>query len=156
MRSGSGSLFYLATAAVAATSLAAYVWAVASIADHQRSPYSLDKLATAPIPKWEFFSLWNEAIAGSCPTVAKPLGIDAGACRTAIVDKRMECYQHVAKFAPEQVSSADLARDLSRKYLQCVTPYQYCQAISGRASPLEVLCNNPTRSARAKQSDQAG
>ena len=147
MRSSSGLSRYLTIAVVAVISLAAYVWAVSSMAAHQREPYSLDSLDKTPIPKWEFFSLWNDSIASSCNTVAKQLGMDAGACRTAIVSKRMECYQHVGELAPAQVASADMAQDLSRKYLQCVTPYQYCQALSGRASPLEALCSAPTRSA---------
>ena len=139
---------YLSIAVVAIVSLAAYVWAVSSMAAHQRTPYSLDTLVDAPIPKWEFFSLWNDSIASSCNTVAKQLGMDTTSCRTAIVGKRMECYQHIGASAPNRVADYAVAQDLSRKYMQCVTPYQYCQALSGRSSPLEALCATPTRSAR--------
>lgn len=147
MRSNIGLSRYLLTAVIAVISLAAYVWTVSSVAAHQREPYSLERLDKTPIPKWEFFSLWNDSIASSCNMVAKQLGMDAGACRTAIADKRMECYQHVGSLAPTHVSSTGIAHDLSRKYLQCVTPYQYCQAISGQSGPLKDLCSAPTRSA---------
>ena len=85
---------YLYIAAVAIISLAAYVWAVSSMANHQQSPYALDKVSETPIPKWDFFSLWNDSLASSCNTVAKQLGMKPQACRTAIVNKRMECYKH--------------------------------------------------------------
>jgi hypothetical protein len=136
---------YLYIAAVAIISLAAYVWAVSSMANHQQSPYALDKVSETPIPKWDFFSLWNDSLASSCNTVAKQLGMKPQACRTAIVNKRMECYKHVGAPAPDQVGDTDLADDLSRKYMQCVTPYQYCQALSTTRTPLLALCSAGAR-----------
>ncbi|MFB0914585.1 MAG: hypothetical protein QMB88_00845 [Burkholderiaceae bacterium] len=136
---------YLYIAAVAIISLAVYVWAVSSMANHQQSPYALDKVSETPIPKWDFFSLWNDSLASSCNTVAKQLGMKPQACRTAIVNKRMECYKHVGAQAPDQVGDTGLADDLSRKYIQCVTPYQYCQALSTTRTPLLALCSAGAR-----------
>lgn len=115
------------------------------MANHQQSPYALDKVSKTPIPKWDFFSLWNDSLASSCNTVAKQLGMKPQACRTAIVNKRMECYKHVGAQAPDQVGDTGLADDLSRKYMQCVTPYQYCQALSTTRTPLLALCSAGAR-----------
>jgi hypothetical protein len=148
----------LYTAVVAITLIAAYVWVVGRMQVNEHEVYSLNTVDAKPIPKWEFFTLWNGSIVDTCSAAAKSLGMATQTCRTAIADKHLECYQYVGAAAPATVSTTELAHDLSRKYLQCVTPYQYCQAMSGKGSAIENLCLTPNPRAAAPQAarPQAG
>jgi hypothetical protein len=158
MRTQSNLARSLYAAVVAITLIAAYVWVVGRIQFNEHDTYSLNTVDAKPIPKWEFFTLWNGSIVDTCSAAAKSLGMATQTCRNAIADKHLECYQYVGAAAPATVSSPELALDLSRKYLQCVTPYQYCQAMSGKSSAIESLCLTPNSRAAAPNAtrQQAG
>lgn len=98
----------------------------------QRPAYSLAKVAENPIPQGDFFALWREVADRQCDDAKDKHNITPLACRQSIDKKHAACERAAGLDAPKVIGDPVLSKSLARKYLQCVTPYYFCNGVEVR------------------------
>jgi hypothetical protein len=93
------------------------------------SSYSLSAVAERPVPKQEFFSLWTDVALARCADAKANHNLTPEECREKVRQRRVSCEPEAGRSAPETVGSKELAKQLGRQYLDCVTPHYFCKGV---------------------------
>lgn len=108
-------------------------WLEKAWAQQQKSsPYSLTTVAERPIPRSDLFELWREVADRQCEDAKDKHNMTPAACRKAVDEKHAACASSAGLDAPALIGTQALSKSLARKYLQCVTPYFYCNGVEVR------------------------
>ena len=91
--------------------------------------YSLKTAAEKPIPRDAFFALWTQAALSKYADAPDNYNLSTPECHEKINEKARVCTADAIKSAPREIDSLQLVKDLGRPYLQCVTPYFYCNGV---------------------------
>ena len=91
--------------------------------------YSLATVAENPVPKDAFFALWTQQAKKSCSDARTKHNLSPTECEEKISEKAVSCTSTFSSSAPEKIGSPDVARRLGKQYLECVTPYFFCNGI---------------------------
>lgn len=93
------------------------------------TPYSLKTVDTNPIPKNEHFLLWEMVALDQCKANASRYNLTSDACARHVTTRANACASKFAGGAPAMVATRATSKDLGRKYLDCMTPYYYCNGV---------------------------
>jgi hypothetical protein len=93
------------------------------------APYSLKTVDTNPIPKDEHFLLWEVVAFNQCKASAERHNLTSDACMRHVSARANACAAKFAPGAPAMIASRAASKDLGRKYLDCMTPYYYCNGV---------------------------
>jgi hypothetical protein len=93
------------------------------------APYSLRTVDTNPIPKDEHFLLWEVVAFDQCKASAERHNLTTDACMRHVSARANACAAKFAAGAPAMIASRAASKDLGRKYLDCMTPYFYCNGV---------------------------
>lgn len=91
--------------------------------------YSLATVIENPIPKDAFFALWTQQAKKACPDARNKYNLSPTECEDKISEKAVACTSTFSPSAPDEISSPDVARRLGKQYLECVTPYFFCNGV---------------------------
>jgi hypothetical protein len=116
-------------AVVAAVGYFLYSKFVAAPSNTATEGYSLATVAERPIPKAAFFALWTQQARKACPDARGKYNLSPAECEDKITQKSAECTSELSPSAPAEVGSPDVARRLGKQYLECVTPYYFCNGV---------------------------
>jgi hypothetical protein len=95
--------------------------------------YSLATVAENPIPRDTFFALWTEQAKKACPDARSKYNLSPAECEEKISEKAVTCSSSLAPNAPAEISSLDVSRRLGQQYLECITPYFFCNGVEVRS-----------------------
>lgn len=91
--------------------------------------YSLRTVAEKPIPKEVFFKLWaNEALT-ACVSARDKHNLSPSECESKVREKLEQCTVDAMWSAPNEIDTPQLAKSLGRPFIECVTPYFYCNGV---------------------------
>jgi hypothetical protein len=90
--------------------------------------YSL-KQPDQPKPKAVFFALWGEVAEGQCDNAQVVNNLTPDACRALVRERGPACALDAGRDAPAEIQGLELSTSLGHKYLQCVTPYYFCNGV---------------------------
>jgi len=108
---------------------AGLVLSLAAQAARAEAPYSLKNVEANPIPKAEHFLLWKEVVLNGCANAKERFNLTSSEC-TALIGKRADaCASKLAPETPALISTTAMAKSVGRKYLQCATPFYFCNGV---------------------------
>lgn len=91
--------------------------------------YSLATVAENPIPKEAFFALWTQQALKACPDARNKYNLSPAECETKISEKAVACTSDLSPNAPAEIGTVEVSRRLGKQYLECVTPYFFCNGV---------------------------
>lgn len=91
--------------------------------------YDLSESATVPVPQKYFFSLWDEVALKTCEEAPVHYNTDQARCEKDIQRNSESCRAKLASSFPELIEGYENSKIYGRKYLNCITPYAYCNDI---------------------------
>jgi hypothetical protein len=124
------------------------------------SSYSLKTVEENPIPRDEHFLLWREVALKSCADSRKRFNLSEAECVDVISKRADSCAAKLAPSTPNTIYRNVIAREVGRRYLQCATPYYFCNDFEAKTVP-EVIAHcaaskpSPPASAASNQQGPA-
>ncbi|MBB6563880.1 hypothetical protein HNP48_006606 [Acidovorax soli] len=94
--------------------------------------YSLKAVEANPIPKQQHFDLWREVALQQCDDAPSRHNITRAQCASLVKERSDTCAAQQSGSAPQLIRTTAVAKDVGRKYLQCVTPHYFCKGIEVR------------------------
>ena len=96
------------------------------------SRYSLVEVESNPIPKRAAMTLWQVVALDDCEGALKNHNISPEKCREIKREKHSECATSSSRFAPDVIADRIQSKALGREYLECITPYYFCNGVEVR------------------------
>jgi hypothetical protein len=91
--------------------------------------YSLKTVEKNPIPRDEHFLLWREVALKACDNARSRFNLAEPECRQIVGARAANCAVQLAGSTPARITSTDVARSVGRQYLNCATPYYFCNGV---------------------------
>lgn len=91
--------------------------------------YSLQTVDTKPIPRKEFFQLWNDVALNFCLESRSRLHMDPETCRSKVWENSPSCTSRVGRNAPGTIGNDALSRELGKSYVDCALPRPTCRGV---------------------------
>ena len=92
--------------------------------------YSLQTVDTKPIPRKEFFQLWNDAALNFCLEAARSrLYMDPETCRSKVWENSGVCTSRLSRNVPSTIGNDALNRELGKSYFDCALPRPTCRGV---------------------------
>jgi hypothetical protein len=92
------------------------------------SGYSL-KEYNEPTPKAVFFALWDDVALKQCADAREKHNLTPDECRALVRERAPGCTRSVGQEAPDKIVGREPARVFGKRYLECVTPYFFCNGV---------------------------
>lgn len=115
-----------------ASALLACLLCLAPLALQAQPEYSLKAVEANPIPKQQHFDLWREVALQQCEDAPSRHNITRAQCASLVKERSGTCAAQQSGSAPELIRTTAVAKDVGRKYLQCVTPHYFCKGVEVR------------------------
>jgi hypothetical protein len=109
-----------------------YTKFLAPISGPDASQFDLAKIEQQPIPKEVLFQLWKEVALQRCADASKNHNLTPNQCREKVSERHPNCARSAADSAPKIVREITLSKQLGRQYLECATPYYFCNGVEVR------------------------
>lgn len=124
------NIFFLCL--VAAAGYFGYTKLISPSEDGDTGRFDLARIEEQPIPKEVLFQLWKRVGLERCADAEKNHNLTSDQCREKILERHPGCAKSAAAGAPAVVSEKALSKQLGRSYLECVTPYYFCNGVEVR------------------------
>jgi hypothetical protein len=129
----------------------------ADLEPSQRAPveqskplYDLRDVEARPIPRDAHFALWRQVALKQCAAAPSRYNLSTSKCISLVEARSEQCASRLAGEAPLVISSTATAREIGRKYLNCVTPHYFCRGVEVHtAEEVRANCDEQDESAPA-------
>ena len=93
------------------------------------SVYTLKTVDTNPIPRKQFFQLWNDVALDACAESRSRLHMAPESCRSKVWENSAACTSRVGRTAPETINNLEVSRELGKAYMACAMPKLVCGGV---------------------------
>ena len=112
-----------------ATYAAYYLYSKYLYPQSEIDKYKISNVEENPIPKDIFYSLLTKQTLETCKESTKKYNLSSLECETVINEKSEKCKLERISRTPDFINSKSLAKQYVMPYLECITPYYFCNGV---------------------------